>query len=97
MDSPNVDEIRKKCNRLERIVLDTLQTWQWNRKYILKQIGSEPFDIDELLEIISQYGPWTSPERELPLLALYHILGYFEREGLVHKIGDDAWEICIGG
>jgi len=68
-------EIRAGCNRFERIILDILYTWQWNKTYSLKESGRELFDMDELLKIIGEYGPWSSKDRELPVSAIYHILG----------------------
>jgi hypothetical protein len=90
-----IDEVRARCNRLERIVLDTIITWQWNKVHSLKERGGELFGMDELLEVIGGYGPWSGENRELPVSAIYYILGWFEREGLIKKLDGDNWKICF--
>jgi hypothetical protein len=52
----NYKEIRLKCNRFERIILDILYMWQFNRTYFLKEKGGEQFCVDELLEVIGEYA-----------------------------------------
>jgi hypothetical protein len=93
VENMNYKEIRLKCNRFERIILDILYMWQFNRTYFLKEEGGEQFYVDELLEVIGEYAPWSSKDRELPISAVYNTLRWFEKEGLIKRINDDAWEI----
>lgn len=86
---------RNELNRFEKIIFDTLVTWQDNWQLDWKQKSNETFDLDELLSVIQEYGPWTNPERELPWSATLSILSWFAREGLIKSLGNNQWEILI--
>lgn len=87
--------VREKLNRFERIIFDTLNVWQLNLHVSWKDEGNETFDLDELMQVISEYGPWTNLERELPTSATENVLRWFVEEGIIRKLGDESWEILL--